>query len=332
MNVMKVCIVGVGAVGGLVGARLAAAGQARVSAIARGATLSALREHGWRMHSADTRMRAPLATASDRAEDIGPQDLVIVCVKGPAMSTVARAIGPLLGDHTIVLPLMNGVPWWFGEGVAALGDQPLLSVDPDGGIAAAIPFAQVLGGVVHLAVQAPEPGLAVHQMGNGLIIGEPGGGSSARAARVCALLAAAGFDVTVSESVRRDIWYKLWGNLTMNPVSALTGATADRILDDEVVRALNSAAMREARTIGAAIGCPIEQEPEARHEVTRKLGAFKTSMLQDVEAGRPIELDAIVGAVREMGHRLGVDTPMIDALYGLTRLMARTRGLYPAAG
>jgi len=315
-----------------VGARMAGLGQARVSAFTRGATLWALRKHGWRLHAADRRVQAPVTAASDRAEDLGPQDLVILCVKGPAMAAVAPAIGPLLGDHTIVLPLMNGVPWWFGEGVAALGDRPLLSVDPDGGIARSIPFACVLGGVVHLAVQAPEPGLALLRMGNGLIVGEPRGGSSARVARIGKLLATAGFDVTVSENVRRDIWYKLWGNLTMNPVSALTGATADRILDDELVRALNSAAMREARTIGAAIGCPIEQEPEARHQVTRKLGAFKTSMLQDVEAGRPLELDAIVGAVREMGQRLAVDTPMIDALYGLTRLMARTRGLYPVAG
>jgi len=328
---MKTCIVGVGAVGGLIGTRLAAAGDARVSAFARGATLSALRTHGWRARTADRLLQAPVAAASDVAEDLGPQDLVIVCVKGPAMPAIARAIEPLLGGHTIVLPLMNGVPWWFGSGVAALGNEPLRTVDPDGEVERAIATSRVLGGVVHLSVQAPEPGLAVHRMGNGLIVGEPGGGTSDRAVQVGALLTKSGFDVTASDSVRRDVWYKLWGNLTMNPVSALTGATADRILDDELVRALSTAAMREARTIGALLGCPIQQEPEERHQVTRNLGAFKTSMLQDVEAGRPIELDAIVGAVRELGQRLGVATPTIDALYGLTRLMARTRGLYPPA-
>jgi 2-dehydropantoate 2-reductase len=146
-----------------------------------------------------------------------------------------------------------------------------------------------------------------------------------------ALLANAGFDVTLSPRIRNDVWYKLWGNLTMNPVSALTGATADRILGDPLVRAFCSAAMTEAATIGERIGCRIEQSPEDRHAVTRKLGAFKTSMLQDAEAGRAIELDAIVAAVREIGARVGVATPNIDALLGITRLFARVRRLYPEA-
>jgi 2-dehydropantoate 2-reductase len=161
----------------------------------------------------------------------------------------------------------------------------------------------------------------------GLIIGEPDGSASERLGRVHALLSTAGFDVTSSPAIRHDIWYKLWGNMTMNPVSAITGATGDRVLDDPLVRGFCSAAMLEASAIGARIGCVIDQDPEARHAVTRELGAFKTSMLVDAERGRPIELDAIVTVVHELGRRAGVPTPNIDALLGLTRLFARTRGL-----
>jgi len=327
---MKVCIVGAGSIGGWIGTSLAAAGQASVSALARGATLAALREHGWRMQRAGALMQAPAQAAADAAE-LGVQDLVVIAVKAPALADVARRIAPLLSPSTVVLHAMNGVPWWFGHGVAALGDAPLASVDPGGTIAAAIPFEQVIGCVVHASASSPAPGIVLHQKGQGLIIGEPRGGRSERVQRIAELLAAAGLDVTHSADVRYDIWYKLWGNLTMNPVSALTGATIDRVLADPLVRALCSAAMREAAAVGARIGCRIDQTPEDRHAITAKLGAFKTSMLQDVEAARPIELDAIVAAVHEMGHRVGIATPTIDALLGLTRLFAQVRGLYPPA-
>jgi len=327
----KVCIVGAGAIGGFIGTRLALAGQTQVSAVARGATLQALRAQGWRLRQGGQLLSAP-ATASDDPHTLGVQDLVVIAVKGPALQGVAARIGPLLGPQTIVLPAMNGVPWWFGQGQDALGPQPLESVDPGGRIAAAIPFAQVLGCVVHASTSTPEPGLVEHRMGQGLIVGEPRAGTSERAQRVAALLAAAGFESTVSVNIRQDIWYKLWGNLTMNPVSALTGATIDRVLDDPLVRTFCSAAMREAAAIGARIGCAIAQSPEDRHAITRKLGAFKSSMLQDVEAGRPLELDAIVGVVHEMAQRLSIDTPAIDALLGLARLFGRVRGLYSEAG
>ncbi|MBZ8141270.1 2-dehydropantoate 2-reductase [Rubrivivax gelatinosus] len=325
---MKVCIIGAGAIGGFIGTRLAARGQAQVGAIARGATLQALRRHGWRLQQGGELIQAPCAQAAAEAAELGVQDLVVIAVKGPALPAVARGIAPLLGPHTRVLPAMNGVPWWFGHGVAALGDAPLKTVDPGGEIAAAIPFGQVLGCVVHAAASTPEPGLVQHRMGAGLIVGEPAGGPSARVDAVAALLREAGFDVTASADVRRDVWYKLWGNLTMNPVSAITGATADRVLADPLVRAFCTQAMQEAAAIGARVGCPIEQTPEDRHVVTARLGAFKTSMLQDVEAGRPVELDAIVGAVREIGVRLAQPTPAIDALFGLARLFAQGRGLY----
>lgn len=319
---MRVCIVGAGAIGGFIGTRLAAAGRSQVSALARGATLAALREHGWRLQQGGALVQAP-AVAADHAAELGAQDLVVIAVKGPALPALAPALLPLLGPATVVLPAMNGVPWWFVDG------PPLESVDPGGAIAAALPRARVLGCVVHASAATPEPGVVAHRMGQGLIVGEPNGGASARAQAVVELLAHAGFDATLAADVRRDAWYKLWGNLTMNPVSAITGASGDRILADPLVRDFCSRAMREAAAVGAAIGCPIDQEPEARHAVTAKLGAFRTSMLQDVEAGRPIELDAIVGAVRELGQRHAIATPAIDALFGLTRLFGRVRGLYP---
>ncbi|MEY2687053.1 MAG: 2-dehydropantoate 2-reductase ApbA, partial [Pseudomonadota bacterium] len=314
---MKVCIVGAGAIGGWIGTRLASAGLAQVSAVARGATLAALREHGWRLRLGEQLQQAP-ATATDRPADLGRQDLVVIAVKGPALAGLAGTLAPLIGPNTLLLPAMNGVPWWFGHGVAALGDAPLATVDPGGRLAGALPLDQVIGCVVHASCFTAEPGLVQHKMGNGLIVGEPLGGGSERVARLTDLLQRAGFDVTASTNVRYDIWYKLWGNLTMNPVSALTGATIDKLLVDPEVRAFCSAAMLEASAVGARIGCAISQTPEDRHAITARLGAFKSSMQQDVEAGRAIELDSIVGAVHELGQRLGVATPHISALLGIT--------------
>lgn len=325
----KVCIVGAGAIGGFIGTRLAAAGQCEVSALARGATLEALRGKGWRMQTAAGLVQGPVARAESDAVALGPQDLVVIAVKGPALTEVARGLGPLLGPETVVMPAMNGVPWWFCAGQPGFGDT-LDSVDPGGVIAKAIARERVVGCVVHASTSTPEPGLVQHRMGQGLIVGEPAGGKSERVQRIAALLAGAGFDTTVSENIRYDIWYKLWGNMTINPVSALTRATGDLILGDPLVRAFCSAAMSEAQAIGARIGCPITQNPEERHAITAKLGALRTSMLQDVEAGRAIELDAIVGVVHEIGRRLGLAMPNIDTLLGLTRLFGRVHGLYPA--
>ena len=325
---MKVCIYGVGAIGGFIGTRLALTGRCEVSAVARGATLAALRTHGLRLRQGGTLLNAPVQ-ASDDPGALGVQDLVVIAVKGPALGAVAERIAPLIGPRTVVLPAMNGVPWWFGAGAPALGDAPLQSIDPGGHIAAALPVAQVIGCVVHASTWTSEPGLVEHKMGQGLIIGEPLSGESERVQTLAALLRGAGFDTTVSADVRRDLWYKLWGNMTMNPITAITGATVDRVLDDPLTRHFCSAAMAEAAAVGAKIGCAIEQSPEDRHRITRKLGAFKTSMLQDVEAGRPIELDALVSVVCEIAQRVGVATPFIDALLGLARLHGRVHGLYP---
>ena len=329
----KIAIVGVGAIGGLfagwLGSRLPA-GQIQLSAVARGETLRALRERGLVWVDADGAEHSVAVNASDDAASLGVQDLVIVSVKGPAMPVVAPAVRALMGPHTVVLVAMNGVPWWFFDGLPgeAAGLQ-LHTVDTGGVTAANIPTSQVIGCVVHASAAAPQPARIERIKNNQLIIGEPAGGVTPCVQAVAELLGAAGFGVTVSERIQRDIWFKLWGNMTMNPVSAITGAPCDRILDDELVRGFCSAVMREAQAIGARIGIPIDQNPEDRHAVTRKLGSFKTSMLQDVEAGRPIELDALVGAVREIGQHLGEATPNMDALMGLTRLMGQMRGLYP---
>lgn len=328
----KVCIVGAGAIGGLIGARLSLSGGAHVSALARGDTLAALRESGLQIgedHDRSKWQRAPVVAADD-AQKLGPQDLVVIAVKGPALKELAPQIAPLLGPQTVILPAMNGVPWWFGQGLPALGTAPIEAVDPGGAISRALPVEHVIGCVVHAHAIRPAPGCVIPTKGRGLIVGEPQGESSVRVDAIAGLLRSAGFEVTVASNIRRELWYKLWGNLTINPISAITGATADKILADPLVRSFCTAAMLEAAAIGRCIGCEINQSAEDRHAVTAQLGAFKTSMLQDVEAERPIELDAIVGAVAEIGDRLGVPTPNIANLLGVTRLFAQVRGLYPA--
>src|ERR1700719_2015844 len=325
---MKVTIFGAGAIGGFLGTRLAQSG-CEVAAVARGATAAALRTQGWRLRTGNSTIAMP-ARVADKPSELGPQELVLVAVKGPALAGVAAVIAPLLDRNTVVMTAMNGVPWWFfHEFGGEYAGTRLMSIDPDGSIAAGIPARHVIGCVVHASCASPEPGLTRHNVGNRLVIGEPRGGDSPRLRELAETLARARFDVEVSACIQRDVWYKLWGNMTMNPVSALTGATMDRVLDDALVRAFCSAAMAEAAAIGARIGCDVRESPQERHAVTRKLGAFKTSMLQDVEALRPLELDALIGAVREIGQRVGVATPNCDALFGLTRLFGRVRGLYP---
>jgi 2-dehydropantoate 2-reductase len=298
--------------------------------LARGATATALRTHGWRLQTQQGLITAA-ANVAETPSALGAQDLVIVAVKGPSLAGVAAIIAPLLGPETAVLTAMNGVPWWYFHGFgAAYRDTQLASVDPGGRIDAALPARRIVGCVVHASCSTPEPGLVQHHGGQRLIVGEPAGDPAPRTQAIAAQLTAGGFDVEVSPCIQRDIWYKLWGNMTMNPISALTGATMDRILDDELVKRFCLAAMREAAAIGAKIGCPIEQSGEDRISVTRRLGAVKTSMLQDVEAHRPVEIDVLLSAAREIGERVQVATPAIDTLLGLARLHARVRGLYPS--
>ncbi len=325
---MKACIYGAGAIGGWLGVALAQAG-CQLSLVARGDTLRALQAEGLRMRRVDGTLAQVTVTAHNDPAALGVQDLVVVAVKAPGLPDVARAMAPLIGPDTIVLTAMNGVPWWFldGFGGAAQG-HALESVDAGGVIAQAIPARNMLGSVVHTSCSLEAPGFARQHFGNRLIVGEPDGSRSPRLQALADTLQRGGIDVEVSDCIQKDIWFKLWGNLTMNPISALTGATTDRILDDDLVRGFVSHVMLEAKAIGDKLGLPIDQQPEDRHAVTRKLGAFKTSMLQDVEANKPMEIDALVGAVRELGQITHTPTPHTDALLGLVRLMARTRGLY----
>ena len=324
---MKVCVVGAGAIGGWMGVNLARAGHA-VSVLARGATLAAIAQNGLRLIEGGGTVRVDV-TASANAAALDTPDLLIIAVKAPGLRDAALAVKSLIGPNTIVLTAMNGVPWWFFD----RADRPLhgtrlATIDATGNIAASIAAGNVIGCVVNAACSVDAPGVIRHKMGQRLIVGEPSGGESARLTALHETLIAAGFESELSTDIQREVWFKLWGNMTMNPVSALTGATTDMILDDPMVREFCSNVMREAQAIGNKIGIPITQNPDERHAVTRKLGAMKTSMLQDVEAAKGIELDALVAAVAEIGQKVGVPTPYTDAMLGLTRLMARGRGLY----
>jgi 2-dehydropantoate 2-reductase len=324
----NVCIVGAGAIGGWLGAGLAGAG-CTVSFLARGETLKALQTQGLKLQSSTQPEQTHTVRASNSAAELGVQDLVIIAVKAPALREVAQQIAPLLGKDTVVLTAMNGVPWWFLQGFGGeLAKCALSSIDATGDIASAIPAAHIIGGVVHASCSVASPGVIRHAFGNKIIVGEPSGQLSPRVTALAALLEKAGFEAQIAEQIQRDIWFKLWGNMTMNPVSAITGATSSQVLDDDLVRGFCSNVMLEAKEIGARLGIAIDQQPEDRHAVTRKLGSFKTSMLQDVEAGKAVELDALVSAVKELGQLTQVNTPYTDALLGLSRLHARVHGLY----
>jgi 2-dehydropantoate 2-reductase len=328
---LNVVVVGAGAIGGWMGAKLALKGHA-VRVLARGATLDGLRERGGLLYRDASGERVVAVGAFDERE-IPAQakpDLIVLAVKAPALASVAPAVGALLGPQTQVLCAMNGVPWWFLEALPKRPDVThLASIDPNKLLSQTIPAARVLGCVVHASVSA-QAGVVQHHFGNGLIMGEArfDDAPSERVQQLVATLSEASFDAKASAQIARDVWFKLWGNMTMNPLSALTGATTDAILGDDLLRGFVSAVMLEAKEIGARIGLPIDQDPADRHAVTLKLGAFKTSMLQDVEAGRAVELDALVSAVRELGQITGVATPMTDALLGLARVQARRLGLY----
>jgi 2-dehydropantoate 2-reductase len=324
---MKACIYGAGAIGGWTGHRLAGAG-CEVSVVARGATLEALQRNGLRLNQNGATTSQAVSSSAVPAE-LGVQDLIVLAVKAPALPEVVRHIAPLMGPDTIVMTAMNGVPWWFLQGFGgALAGTRLKSVDPEGNLAAAMPARHIIGCVVHASCSLDAPGLVHHHFGNKLILGEPSGQPTARVRELATWLEKAGFEAPVTQEIQKDIWFKLWGNMTVNPISALTGATTDRIMGDDLLRGFVSSVMREAKEIGARLGIVIDQQPEDRHAVTLKLGAFKTSMLQDVEAGKAIELDALVTAVRELGELTGVATPFTDALLGLARVHGQVRGLY----
>jgi 2-dehydropantoate 2-reductase len=330
-----ICIVGVGAIGGWIGARLAASGCG-ISCLARGATLAALQTQGLRLReTVDGQLRE--STHAVRASDDpaqlaahGAPDLIIIALKAPALPQVAPHLGPLLGPNTAVLTAMNGVPWWFLHGMSGtLAGRTLNAVDPGGAIGRALPAERVIGGVVHASCSVDAPGIIRRRAGNELIVGEPCGAATPRLRALADLLQRAGFETAVSRQIQAEIWYKLWGNMTVNPACMLTGVTADKLLADDLARGFLSAVMLEARDIGARLGIPIAGSIEERHAITRSLGALKPSMLQDVQANKPVELDALVTAVCELGQLAGIATPFTDALLGLARVYARDKGLYP---
>jgi 2-dehydropantoate 2-reductase len=315
---MNICIVGAGAIGGWIAARLALAGN-DVSLIARGATLEAIDTEGLRLTDAgETRCVAVRVTADPG--ELDRQDMLVVAVKAPALVDIARSLEPLIGANTQVVPMLNGVPWWFTE-------EPLWSVDPDLAIADTLPVRQVAGCVVHASCYREAPNHVVVKHADKLILGAATGGFSERIEALCTLFTNSGIRCDQSDDVRRPIWYKLWGNATINPMSALTRSTADKLLDDPVIRAFMTEAMDELAAVGAAIGCPISESADDRMAVTARLGAFRSSMLQDVEAGRPIEVEALLGAPREIAARVGVPTPRLDRIYAMTRLMGENLGL-----
>ncbi len=319
----SIAVVGAGAIGGLIAARLWRAHRdVQINVLARGAHLQAMRRDGLTIVEGPddaTRYTAHVNTA-DNAADLGVQDIVFVCLKGQALVQAAATLAPLVGPRTHIVSAMNGVPWWF---LHAFGGEyangRLESVDPDGVVSAALPPAQTSGCVVHLSSAIAGPGVIRKGNGNGLILGAASPQMAARADEARALLAQAGFDVQASEHIQHDIWAKLWGNMTMNPISALTRSTADVILDDPRTLALVAAVMAEARGIGEVLGIHLAMTIEERNAITRKLGAFKTSMLQDVEAGRSLEVEALLGAPDELARRTGIAAPSLGMLYGLAR-------------
>lgn len=307
---MNISVVGAGAIGGWVAAKLALAGNEVMALTSRGRLDSVTIVEGERRSLANfVRLEAPA-------------DVLVVAVKATALAPAAQSARGFVGPETLIVPMLNGVPWWFVE------EMELKSVDPDGSVSACLPFGQIMGCVVHASCSRPDSDTIVVKHSEKIIIGEPRGGeTSARAARLFSLLDEAGLRPDLTSNVRRAIWYKLWGNATINPMSALTRASCDRILADAECRAWMLEGMGELATIGAAIGCAISESGEDRMAVTARLGSFKTSMLQDVEANRPIELEALLGAPREIARAHGIATPALDRLYGVTRLMATSLGL-----
>lgn len=316
---MKICIYGAGAIGGLIGAKLARAGQ-EVSVVARGAQLEAIRDRGLTIQGADETFTVHPAASADPA-DLGPQDVVIVAVKAHQVPAIAAGLGPLFGPETAVVMAVNGVPWWYFHGVEGpLAGRRLTSVDPDGRQWDLIGPERVIGCVVYPAAEIVAPGTILHVSGDRLTLGEPDGSMSPRARAISGALIAAGLKAPVKPNIRTEIWVKLWGNAVFNPISALTGATLKAICEDPFTRALSVRCMEEVERVALALGTKMPIPLEKRLEGAAAVGEHKTSMLQDIGAGKPLELDAIVGAVIELASITSVAVPQLESLYALTRL------------
>lgn len=322
---MRIAIVGAGAIGGFLAVHLARAGQ-DVAVLARGATLEALRAHGFRLRMGEEELSAQVDAHDDGAA-IGPVDYVILTLKANAAPQVAEKLPSMLGPDTAVVTAMNGLPFWYFHGSGGEHEgRRLESVDPGGTLWDTIGPERCIGCAVYPAAQVTEPGVVVHEEGDRFSLGEPDGSRSGRVQRLSEAMISAGLKAPVRTRIRDEIWIKLWGNLSFNPISALTGATLDVICDDLGTRAVARAMMVEAQAIAERLGVRFPISVDKRIDGARAVGAHKTSMLQDLERGRALELDPLVGAVRELGQLAVCPTPTIDMVYALTRLRARTAG------
>ena len=322
---MRIGIYGAGAIGGYIGAMLEAAGH-EVSLVARGEHLAAIRANGLKLEIAG-RTLIGRPRAAERPADLGPQDYVFITVKAPALPAVARDIGPLLGARTALVYALNGVPWWFGR---ALGGRKLVSVDPDGALEAGLDFSRLIGCVVHSGSAAPAPGVIRCTTPGRFVLGDPARGAGARCAELAQLMNAAGLTAEIAPDIYQAIWQKFAGNTTANPLAALTGGTLSGMAGDPQLRRVYAAFMREVEAVGAHFGLQIGMSIEARINLGASLGAFKPSMLQDLEKGREMEIDALTGVVSEMAGLAGIATPILDAVHAMLVHKARTAGLYRA--
>lgn len=322
---MKITVFGAGAVGGLIAGRLAQAGET-TSVVARGATLAAIREHGLRLREGDGDEAALPLTATDDPAGLPDQDVVVLALKAHQIEGALPTIAPLLKGDPLVLPAINGVPWWYGAGSdSPLDPARIAAVDPNGRLADTFDAARLAGCVVYVAAESPEPGRVVSTGNRRLMLGPVAPGGAAGLEAFATALDQAGFTAPVVDDIRVEVWKKLWGNLWANPISVLTNATMGEIASEPSVRETARAMMREARAVAAALGVTLDGDIDERIDKPgRGLPDFRTSMLQDFDRGRPIELEAILGAVRELAIRLEIPAPTIDMVYGLTRLRART--------
>lgn len=322
---MRIAVVGAGAIGGYLGAQLARAGE-DVTFIARNRNLEAINARGLRLILEDgSQVNADTVRAVQQMADAGPQDVVLLTVKAHQVVDLLPELRQLFGPQTSVVTMINGVPWWYFHRLAGPYEgRQLEGVDPGGRIAAAIEPERVIGSVVYPAAELVEPGVVRVIEGNRFTLGEPDGSRSQRIEALSQALMKAGFKAPVSKDIRGEIWVKLWGNLSFNPISALTHATLQDICRFPPTRALAAAMMAEAQRVGEALGVQFKISLEKRIAGAEGVGAHKTSMLQDVENGRALELEALVGAVIELGHITGVATPTIEAIHAVTALLGRT--------
>jgi len=320
---MKICVVGAGAIGGLVAAKLAAIGQ-EVSVVVRGPHLAAIREKGLRLHEGGTERTFPVR-ATDKMSELGVQDLVIIGLKAHQVAGVAADIKGMCGTSTVVVTAQNGIPWWYFYKVGGPHEGTVLeSVDPGGVIARNIDVDRVLGSIIYPAADIASPGVIRHVEGDRISLGEVDNSDTDRLRSTAKLFREAGFKVRVSTDLRSEIWVKLWGNSTFNPISALTHAMLVDLIQFPPTRALAERMMREAQEIGEKLGVRFPVTLEKRIAGAEAVGKHKTSMLQDVETGRPLEIDALVGSVLELGRLTGVPTPNLTAVHACVALLART--------